>query len=87
MAQTMVLLLVKRGFNLALMIFNQNFLLILLLPSPLSSPLSASQATLKTLFVAAALESSAKPSLTLLTYSKNDCKWVVLSMPGQPLGR
>lgn len=63
----MALLLVKSDFNLPLMIFNQNSLLILFFTSLLSSPLSASQAMLKILFVAAALELSAKLLLTLLT--------------------
>lgn len=42
---------------------------------------------LKTSFVAAVLESSAKPSLTPWTCSKNVCKWVALSRLGQPLDR
>lgn len=74
-------------FNLALMIFNQNPLLILFFPSLLSFSLFASQATLKTLFVAAVLESSAKHSRTLWMWSKSDCKWVALKMLGQPLDR
>lgn len=69
------------------MIFNQNSLIILFFSSLLSFSLSASQPMLKTLSVAAVLESSAKASRTLWMWSKSDCKWVALSRLGQPLDR